>query len=50
MRSSVPTPEHHWPLPYALAQQGNGEPAQILADDVEQAGIGMLSVAFGAPH
>ena len=44
---SVPTPEHYWPLLYALAQQGEGEPAEILIDGIEHAGIGMLSAIFG---
>jgi 4,5-DOPA dioxygenase extradiol len=46
-RLSVPTPEHYWPLLYALAQQGEDEPAEILIDGIEQASIGMLSVVFG---
>ncbi|HEY3522034.1 MAG TPA: class III extradiol ring-cleavage dioxygenase, partial [Rhodanobacteraceae bacterium] len=47
---SVPTPEHYWPLLYALAQQGQDEPAKILIDGIEHASIGMLSVAFDASH
>ncbi len=46
-RLSVPTPEHYWPLLYALAQQGDDEPAEILIDGIEHASIGMLSAAFG---
>ena len=46
MRLSVPTPEHYWPLLYALAQQDDDEPAEILIDGIDHASIGMLSVAF----
>jgi len=49
-RLSVPTPEHYWPLLYALAQQGQDERAQMLIDGIEHASIGMLSVLFGAPQ
>jgi 4,5-DOPA dioxygenase extradiol len=49
-RLSVPTPEHYWPLLYALAQQGEDERAEILIDGIEHASISMLSVAFGARH
>ncbi|HJU08374.1 MAG TPA: 4,5-DOPA dioxygenase extradiol, partial [Rhodanobacteraceae bacterium] len=49
-RLSVPTPEHYWPLLYALAQQGEDQPAEILIDGIEHASIGMLSVAFGGLH
>jgi 4,5-DOPA dioxygenase extradiol len=49
-RLSVPTPEHYWPLLYALAQQGEDERAQTLIDGIEHASLGMLSVLFGAPH
>lgn len=48
MRLSVPTPEHYWPLLYALAQQGEHEPADILIDGIEHASLSMLSVVFGA--
>ena len=47
-RLSAPTPEHYWPLLYALAQQDDDEPAEILVDGIEHASIGMLSVVFGA--
>ena len=47
---SVPTPEHYWPLLYALAQQGEDEPAEILVDGIEHASLSMLSVVFGVPH
>ncbi len=47
-RLSVPTPEHYWPLVYALAQQCEDEPTQILIDGIEHASIGMLSAAFGS--
>jgi 4,5-DOPA dioxygenase extradiol len=47
MHLSVPTPEHYWPLLYALAQQGEDEPAEILIDGIEHASISMLSVVFG---
>jgi len=46
-RLSVPTPEHYWPLLYALAQQGEDEPAEILIDGIEHGSIGMLSAVFG---
>jgi 4,5-DOPA dioxygenase extradiol len=45
---SVPTPEHYWPLLYALAQQVDDEPAEILIDGIEHASLSMLSVVFGA--
>jgi 4,5-DOPA dioxygenase extradiol len=47
-RLSVPTPEHYWPLLYALAQQGEDERAELLIDGIEHASISMLSVIFGA--
>jgi hypothetical protein len=34
-------------LLYALAQQGEDEPAQILIDGIEHASLSMLSVVFG---
>jgi len=34
-------------LPYALTQQGDDEPAQILILGIEHAAIGMLSSAIG---
>jgi 4,5-DOPA dioxygenase extradiol len=46
-RLSVPTPEHYWPLLYALAQQGADEAAETLINGIEHASIGMLSVVFG---
>jgi 4,5-DOPA dioxygenase extradiol len=46
-RLSAPTPEHYWPLLYALAQQRDDEAAEILIDGIEHASIGMLSVVFG---
>ena len=46
-RLAVPTPEHYWPLLYALAQQDDDEPAEILIDGIEHASIGMLSAVFG---
>lgn len=49
MRLSVPTLEHYWPLLYALAQQDQGEPAQILIDGIEHASLSMLSVVLGSP-
>jgi len=47
LRLSVPTPEHYWPLLYALAQQGEEEPAEILVDGIEHASLSMLSVVLG---
>jgi 4,5-DOPA dioxygenase extradiol len=46
-RLSVPSPDHFWPLLYALGARHEGEPARFDPDFIHYGSLGMTSVQFG---
>jgi 4,5-DOPA dioxygenase extradiol len=48
VRLSVPTPDHYYPLLYALALQGKGDEASIFNDKAVGGSVTMTSVLIGA--
>jgi 4,5-DOPA dioxygenase extradiol len=48
VRLSVPTPDHYYPLLYALALQGKGEEASLFNDKAVGGSVTMTSVLIGA--
>ncbi|MBW8889640.1 MAG: 4,5-DOPA dioxygenase extradiol [Fibrobacteres bacterium] len=47
VRLSVPTPDHYYPLLYALALQGKGDDAAIFSDKVMGGSVSMTSLRIG---
>jgi 4,5-DOPA dioxygenase extradiol len=46
-RVAVPTPDHYWPLLYALGASGDGERAQYVYEGFQAGSISMRCVQFG---
>jgi 4,5-DOPA dioxygenase extradiol len=46
-RLSVPTPEHYWPLLYALALQEKGEQPAFFAEGIAHASVSMRAFRLG---
>lgn len=44
---SIPTPDHYWPLLYALGAAGKDEPPAFPVEGIAQGSIGMRCVRFG---
>jgi 4,5-DOPA dioxygenase extradiol len=45
---AAPSPEHFWPLLYALGARGPGDTVRLVNDRIEHGSLGMTSVVFEA--
>jgi len=47
-KRAVPTPDHFWPLLYALGAREPGEAAQLHPNFIHHKSLGMTSILIGA--